>query len=128
MGILAAEFGTGQVLWSILWFTLFVLWAWLVITIFADIMRADHLSGPAKAMWAFGILVLPFLGAIMYLIVNGGEMQRTAVEDARANPTIDAALAARSTADGLAMLADARRAGTITQAEFEYAKGRLLAP
>jgi hypothetical protein len=125
--MLAAEFGTGQVLWSILWLTLFVLWFWLVITVFGDIMRADHLTGWAKAMWAFGILVLPFLGVIMYLIVNGDEMQRKAVADARANPTIDAALAAGTTAEGLDLLAEARRAGTITQAEFEYGKGRVLA-
>ena len=128
MSMLAAEFGTGQVLWSILWFSLFVLWFWLVLTLFGDIMRADHLSGPAKAMWFFGILVLPVLGAIMYLIVNGDQMHRRAVDESRANPTIEAALAAGSAADGLELLAEGRRTGAITQAEFEYAKGQLLAP
>ena len=57
----AAEFGTGQVLWSILWFFLFVLWFFLIITVFADIMRSD-MSGWGKALWAVGILILPFLG------------------------------------------------------------------
>ena len=52
----AAEFGTGQVLWSILWFALFVLWIYLLITVFADIMRARDLSGWGKALWAVAII------------------------------------------------------------------------
>ncbi|MGI9623926.1 MAG: PLDc N-terminal domain-containing protein, partial [Acidimicrobiales bacterium] len=80
--LLAAEFGTGEVLWSILWFTLFFLWIWLVITIFADIMTAPDMSGWAKAMWAIGIIILPFLGVFMYLIINGGNMNRRGQEAA----------------------------------------------
>jgi len=75
--MLAAEFGTGQVLWSIIWISVFVLWFGLVITLFGHIMRSEKLSGWGKAMWALGIIALPFLGIFLYLIVNGDEMSRS---------------------------------------------------
>ena len=125
--ILAAEFGTGQVLWSVLWLSLFVLWFWLVITLFADIMMSENLSGWGKALWALGIIIMPFLGIILYLIVNGGRMSRQMADEARANPDIEQAMAAGSTADELARLAALRDAGTITDAEFDHAKARALA-
>ena len=124
--MLAAEFGTGQVLWSVVWFALFVLWFWLVITIFADIMRADELSGWAKATWAVGIIVIPFIGIIMYLIVNGDAMNKRAVEDSRHSPIHDRP-AGSTTAEELGRLASLRDTGLITDAEFDFAKARVLA-
>ena len=82
---LAAEFGSGQVLWSIFWFFLFFLWIWLLITVFADIIRSGDLSGWGKALWSVGIIVLPYLGVFLYLIVRGGSMQdRSAAQAAAA--------------------------------------------
>ena len=82
---LAAEFGSGQVLWSIFWFFLFFLWIWLLITVFADIIRSGDLSGWGKALWSIGIIVLPYLGVFLYLIVRGGSMQdRSAAQAAAA--------------------------------------------
>ena len=74
--MLAVEWGTGQVLWSILWFFLFFLWIVLVVTIFADLMRADDMSGWAKALWVLAIIILPILGVLLYLIVNGGKIRK----------------------------------------------------
>lgn len=71
--MILAEFGTGQVLWSIVWFSLFFLWWWLVIVVFASIISSKTLSGGAKAMWAIAIVVLPYLGVFLYLVVNGDE-------------------------------------------------------
>ena len=82
---LAAEFGSGQVLWSIFWFFLFFLWIWLLITVFADIIRSGDLNGWGKALWSIGIIVLPYLGVFLYLIVRGGSMQdRSAAQAAAA--------------------------------------------
>ena len=50
--MLAAEFGTGQVFWSFLWFFLFFIWIWLLIVVFGDIFRSHDLSGWAKAIWS----------------------------------------------------------------------------
>jgi hypothetical protein len=124
--MLAAEFGTGQVLWSVLWFSMFVMWLWLVITIFGDIMRSDNLSGLGKALWALGIIVLPFLGIILYLIVNGGAMNRRAIEDSRHTAIDDRPVGSNAT-DEIARLARLHDDGEITDAEFGYAKAQLFA-
>jgi hypothetical protein len=53
---IAAEFGSGQVFWSILWFFVFVMWIFLLITIFTDIIRSHDMGGWAKAIWAIAII------------------------------------------------------------------------
>ena len=63
--MLAAEWGVGQVLWSMLWFFLFFLWIWLVISIFADIIRSKDMGGVAKAIWSIFIIFVPYLGVFM---------------------------------------------------------------
>jgi hypothetical protein len=124
--VFASEFGSGQVLWSVVWLAAFVLWAWLVLMLFADIIRADNLSGWGKALWALGIIALPFLGIILYFTVNGSEMNRRMRGDARGDPEIEEALAARSTAEGLARLNTLHESGSITDAEFRFTKAQLL--
>jgi hypothetical protein len=129
---IAAEFGTGQVLWSILWFFLFFLWIWLLIAIFSDIMRSS-LSGWGKALWTLGIIVLPFLGILLYLIVNGGDMnereaeQAQAADDATQAYIRQAAGTGAGMADELSKLADLHSAGTISDSEYEQAKSRVVA-
>ena len=67
--------------WSMLWFFLFFAWIWLLITIFADIFRSDDLSGWAKAFWTIFVVILPWLGVLIYLIARGGSMQERAMAD-----------------------------------------------
>ena len=69
-----AQFGTGEFVWSLLWFTLLFLWIWLVILIFVDIIRSDDLGGGAKALWLLFVIVVPYLGVFVYIIVRGREM------------------------------------------------------
>ena len=71
--IVAAEFQVGQVLWSMFWFFLFVLWIWLVIMVFIDIFRSPDLSGWGKAGWSILVLIVPLLGVLIYLIARGGD-------------------------------------------------------
>ena len=70
--LLAAEFGTGQVFWSILWFFLFVVCILQIFTIFGDNIRSDAMGGWGKALWSFLMIVLPCLGIFDYLIIGGG--------------------------------------------------------
>ena len=63
-----AEFGSGQVLWDMLWFFLFFIWIWILITVFADIFRSNDLGGWGKALWIIFVIVLPYLGVFVYLI------------------------------------------------------------
>jgi type VI protein secretion system component VasK len=128
---LAAEFGTGQVLWSILWFFLFFLWIWLVITVFVDIMRSDDLSGWAKALWVIAIILLPYLGIFIYLIARGGHMADRHVSDAQAadeaqRAYIRQAAGGSDTADQLASLADMHNNGKLDDNEYAQAKAKVL--
>ena len=84
-----AEFGTGQVFWSMLWFFLFFIWIWMLIVVFGDIFRSPDLSGWGKALWTIFVIFLPYLGVFVYLIARGNKMQQHTIEAAQAQ---DAAL------------------------------------
>ena len=132
--MLLAEFGTGQVFWSMLWFFLFFIWIWLLISLFGDIFRSADLSGGAKAMWTIFIIVLPFLGVLVYLIVRGNSMQERALKQAADQEaqfrgyvqTVAATGGGGGTADEIAKLADLRDRGVISQEEFDAAKAKAL--
>jgi hypothetical protein len=131
--VLANDFGTGQVFWSLLMFFLFVIWIWLLIVVFSDLFRSRDLSGWAKAAWVIGIIVFPYLGVLLYLIVRGNKIgqharQDAAVQDAAARAYIQqAAGTTPSTADELQRLADLKAQGVISDEEFETAKAKALA-
>ena len=128
-----AEFGTGQVFWSMLYFFLFFIWFWLLIVVFGDIFRSRDLSGLAKALWVIFVIVVPYLGVFVYLIARGRKMSEHAAQAAQAQDAAQrayiqsAAGAAPSTADELARLADLKAQGVISDAEFEQAKAKAIA-
>ena len=132
--MLLAEFGTGQVFWSMLWFFLFFIWIWLLISLFGDIFRSKDLSGGGKALWTIFIIILPFLGVLVYLIVRGNSMQERALKQAADQEaqfrgyvqTVAATGGGGGTADELAKLADLRDRGVISQEEFDAAKAKAL--
>jgi len=131
--VTAAEFGTGQVFLSMLWFFLFFVWIWLLITVFADIFRSPELSGWGKALWTLFVIVLPYLGVFAYLIARGHKMNEHATQAAQEK---DAAMRryvqsvvpsnGQSTADEITRLADLRDKGVISQDEFEQGKAKTL--
>jgi hypothetical protein len=129
--LIAAEWGTGQVLWSLLWFFLFVMWLSLVFSIFGDIMRTRSMSGWAKAVWTIFIIFVPFLGVFIYLIVNGGDMNRRSVRSAEeanaANESYIRNVASSSSSDELAKLADLHTSGKLTDSEYSAAKAQIIA-
>jgi hypothetical protein len=128
---LAVEWGSGQVLWSILWFFLFFIWFWLVIMIFADLIRSKDLSGWVKALWALAIIFLPYLGILLYLIVRGGSMQERSVARAKADEEafqsyVRDTAGGPSNADQLAKLADLHTRGKLDDTEYANAKAKVL--
>jgi hypothetical protein len=129
-----AVFGTGQVLWSMLWFFAFFILIWLLIVVFGDIFRSDDLSGWAKALWTIFVIFLPYLGIFVYLIARGGKMQKHAVQEAQAEDTafrqyVQSAVNSNGTsaADEISQLVDLRNKGVITDEEFQQAKAKALA-
>ena len=128
----AAEFGTGQVLWSMFWLVLFVIWIWLLVVVFGDIIRSRDLSGWGKAGWTILIIVLPYLGVFAYLIARGDKMQQHAEqaaqqEDAAARAYVqDVAASSGDTADEITRLADLRDRGMISEEDFQRGKAKAL--
>ena len=127
---LAAEFGTGQVLWSIIWFFLFFIWIMLIFQVFGDIFRS-HISGLSKALWTIGIILLPYIGVFLYLIVHGSGMaQRQAQSiqqsDEAMQDYIRQAAGTGTTADELAKLSELHNTGKLDDVEFAAAKAKLI--
>ncbi len=118
--------------WSMLWFFMFFVWIWLLITIFADIFRSE-ISGFGKAGWILFVIVLPFLGVLIYLIANGDKMQERSMKQASnmANAQREyiqsVAGDSSSAADEIAKLASLKDSAVITDAEFQAQKAKLLA-
>jgi hypothetical protein len=130
--MVAAEFGTGQVFWSMLWFFLFFIWIWLLISIFGDIFRSDDLSGWGKALWSIFVIFMPYLGVFVYLIARGHKMGEHAVKAAQAQDQafrsyVKDAAGTNSPADQLAQLAALRDQGVIDDAEFARMKSKVTA-
>ena len=118
--------------WSMLWFFMFFLWIWLLIMIFADIFRSE-ISGWGKAGWVLFVIVLPFLGVLIYLIANGDDMQNrsmkqaTDAQNAQREYIQSVAGGGSSSADEIEKLASLRDSGHITNEEFQAQKAKLLA-
>ena len=131
--MVAAQFGTGQVFWSMLYFFLFFIWIWLLITVFADIFRSRDLSGWGKALWTIFVVFLPYLGVFVYLNARGKKMGEHAAQDAQAQDAAfrsyvrEAAGSGQSGVDQLAKLAQLHDQGVIDDAEYARMKAKVTA-
>lgn len=120
--------------WTILMIFLWVIWFWVLITIFIDLFRSHDLSGWAKALWFLFVLIIPLVGVLVYLVVRGGSMHERSVRQAQHQDEAfrhyvqqAAASSSASTADQLTKLADLRDRGVISADEFDREKQKLLA-
>jgi hypothetical protein len=126
----STNWGLGEVLWAMLYFTCFFIWIWLAISVFIDIFRSPDMGGVHKAIWVVAIFIVPLFGVLAYLIVRGGKMNQHAIEAAKAQ---DAAMqnyirsaAGTTPADELHRLADLKDRGVIDQAEFDKLKSKVV--
>jgi hypothetical protein len=127
---IAADYPFIDVFWSMIIFFFWLIWIWIVVTVLVDIFRRDDIGGWAKAAWVIFVIVLPWLGVLIYLIaqhdgmrergVRQGEAQRRAFDDR----VRDAAGGSATEIAGAKELLDA---GTITPEEFERIKAKALA-
>ena len=120
-----------NVFWSMFIFFLWIIWIWILITVFIDIFRSRDLSGWAKALWVLFVLFIPLIGVLVYLIARGGKMHERAVQQARRQDQefrsyVQEAASPESSADQLAKLASLRDRGVITAQEFEREKTKVL--
>ena len=115
-----------------LYFTLFVMWIWLLISVYSDVFRSEDLGGFAKASWVLILLLLPYIGVLVYLIARGGKMQernvaRAQAADEAAKVYIREAAGAPSAAEELARFVELKNQGHMSDEEFAAQKAKLLA-
>ncbi|HLI16154.1 MAG TPA: SHOCT domain-containing protein [Acidimicrobiales bacterium] len=129
--MVAAQFGAGQVAYSILWFFLFFVEIWLMLSVFIDVFRSHDLRGWAKAAWIIFVLAVPLLGILAYLIVRGDKMR---AHQLHASPWREGVPGAptsgpgyqRSVVEDLHRLAELRDRGDISADEYRRLKEHLL--
>jgi Short C-terminal domain/Phospholipase_D-nuclease N-terminal len=132
--MLATNYPILDIFLTTLYFFLFIIWIWLLFYVFIDIFRSHDMGGWAKALWAIFIIVMPFLGVLVYLIARGGKMhERAAQQAALQKKTFDeyvkqtAGASSEGPADQLSKLADLKSQGVLTDAEFDAQKAKILA-
>ena len=129
--VMAADYPFMDVLWSMIIFFFWVIWIWIVITVLMDVFRRSDIGGWAKAAWVVFVVILPWLGVLIYLIVEHDEMRQRSLNQAQAQrQQFDDYV--RDTAGGgsAAEIGKAKElldSGAITQAEFEALKAKALA-
>lgn len=129
MPLVFADFTFGQALLTVVEIFFFVIWVWLFISIVIDLFRDHELSGAAKALWVLFLILIPFLSALVYLVVRGGGMRDRAIAHQRElQQATDAYIrdVASSPADELAKLSELRDKGVLSEEEFQRLKAKLV--
>jgi hypothetical protein len=124
----------GSFLLALLEFFLFFAWFMCLFWIFGDIFRSNDLGGGAKTFWVLFVIIIPWIGILVYLIVRGKGMHERQLEQAkeiqRAQSEYIKSVAASSSPGAADQIASAKGlldSGTITQAEFDKLKAKALA-
>ncbi|MET9888334.1 SHOCT domain-containing protein [Streptomyces sp. NPDC006430] len=125
-----------SVFWTMLWFFLWIMWLFLLFKIVTDIFRDHEMSGWGKTGWLIFVILLPFLGVLVYVIARGKSMTQRDIKQAQANEaamqdyirrTAGTAPSSRSSVDELSRLTELKNKGALTEDEFQRAKTKLLA-
>ncbi len=130
--MLASSYPLLDIFWTMFEIFIFILWIWLLIAVFGDIFRSHDMGGLAKALWVIFVIIIPYLGVLIYLIARGGSMhERAAAAAQQQQQAFDTyvkqtAGSGSSSVDQLAKLADLKAKGVITDAEFDAQKAKLL--
>jgi hypothetical protein len=121
---------------SIMWFFLWILWIFLLVRVTMDIFRDDRLGGLGKAGWLIFVLIVPYLGVLVYVIARGRGMgerdmhraqkQREAMDD-YIRSTAGGGQGGSSPADQLHKIAELKNSGALTEQEYQAAKAKILA-
>jgi ABC-type multidrug transport system fused ATPase/permease subunit len=129
---IATSYPLLEVFWTILIFFGFIVWVWLLFTMFADLFRRHDIGGWTKTLWIIFVVIFPFLGVFVYLIANHkGLTERAQRQQETAQTEMDQyvrSVAGKSDpTQQIAKGEELLKSGAITQAEFEQIKQRALA-
>ena len=130
--MLAANYPFLDVMWTMLVFFAWVIWFWLLITIFSDIFRRHDISGWTKAAWTIFGIILPFLGVFVYMIAESKgmaerNMERAQAAQSQADDYIRNVAVGSDPAEQIAKAKSLLDNGTISSSEFEALKQKALA-
>ena len=126
----AADYPFLDVFWSMIIFFFWVIWIWIVVTVLIDIFRRNDIGGFAKAMWVIFVVILTWLGVLIYLIAQHDGMRERSIKQAQdQQQQFDSYVreAAGGSADQIAKAKALRDDGTITEEEFQALKAKALA-
>ncbi|MFL5850133.1 MAG: SHOCT domain-containing protein [Solirubrobacteraceae bacterium] len=126
---IAADYPFLDILWSMIIFFAWVIWIWIAITVLADVFRRHDIGGWAKAAWVVFVIVIPFLGVLVYLIAQHDGMRERSVKQAESQKQAFDTYVRDAAGGSAAEIAKAKQlldAGTITQAEFDAIKTKAL--
>jgi len=129
--LLASDYPFLDVLWTIIIIFAWVIWFWLLITVFADVFRRRDIGGGAKTLWIIFVIILPFLGVFIYLIAEHEGMaerneKQLQAQQASADAYIQAAAGKTTPAGEIDQAKKLLDSGTITQQEFDALKAKAL--
>lgn len=131
--VIAADYPFMDVLWSMIIFFVWVAWIWTLVMIITDLFRRHDTSGWAKAAWVVLLIVLPFIGVLAYLIVNGHGMGQRSAERAQAAQSQFNEYVQSVAKEGGGSASELEKAkglldsGALTQAEYDSLKAKLIA-
>ena len=130
--LLAADYPFLNVFWTMILFFFWVAWIWVLIMVFSDLFRRHEVSGWVKALWIVVLIFMPFLGVLVYVLVNGHGMTERNVKQAQDQKAqfdayVQTAAGKSSTAGEIEKAKALLDSGAITQAEFETLKAKALA-
>jgi hypothetical protein len=127
--LIAADYPFLDILWTMIIFFAWVIWIWIAITVLVDVFRRHDIGGFAKAAWVVFVIVLPFLGVLVYLIAQHEGMRERSAKEAKAQRQAFDEYVREAAGGSAAEIAKAKElldAGTITQAEFDSIKAKAL--
>ena len=130
--MVGSSYPFADVMWTMLVFFLWVLWFWLLFTVFADVFRRHDISGWGKTAWLIFVIILPFLGVFIYLIAESKGMTQRNIDRANQaqsqfNDYVRQAADSGGSAGQIAKAKELLDSGAITQAEFDSLKQKALA-
>jgi hypothetical protein len=127
--LIAADYPFLEVLWTMIIFFAWVIYIWIVITVLVDVFRRHDISGGGKAGWVVFVIILPFLGVLIYLIAQHDGMRERSMKQAQAQQQAfnqHVRDAAGGSAAEIAKAKELLDAGTISQAEFDAIKAKAV--
>ena len=128
--LIAADYPFMDVLWSMIIFFFWVIWIWIVVTVLVDIFRRDDIGGWAKAAWVIFVVILPWLGVLIYLIAQHDGMRERRIREVQDQKQAFDQYVRDAAGGSAAEIAQAKQlldSGAITQDEFAAIKAKALA-